>query len=162
MFKLFIKFTCLEMTTLRPFRVADLFKFNRINFDPLTETYGTSFYFHYFAKWPDYFTVAENASSGKMMGYIMGKSEGINEKWHGHVTAVTVTPDCRKIGLANTMMRELENISDNRDCKFVDLYVRSSNKQAIKFYEKMGYFVYQTVRDYYTSLDDPDDTEDAY
>ena len=32
------------MCTLRPFTCQDLFKFNRVNFDPLTETYGTSFY----------------------------------------------------------------------------------------------------------------------
>lgn len=29
------------------------------------------------------------------MGYIMGKSEGEGEKWHGHVTAVTVAPEYR-------------------------------------------------------------------
>ena len=33
------------------------------------------------------------------MGYIMGKAEGIAENWHGHVTAVTVAPEFRKIGL---------------------------------------------------------------
>ncbi|EDW56182.1 GM22725 [Drosophila sechellia] len=32
------------MTTLRPFTCDDLFKFNNVNFDPLTETYGLSFY----------------------------------------------------------------------------------------------------------------------
>jgi N-terminal acetyltransferase B complex catalytic subunit len=32
------------MTTLRPFTPNDLFKFNHINLDPLTETYSCSFY----------------------------------------------------------------------------------------------------------------------
>ena len=32
--------------------------------------------------------VAESPA-GDLMGYIMGKSEGINENWHGHVTAVS-------------------------------------------------------------------------
>ena len=45
------------MTTLRPFRVNDIFKFNRVNLDPLTETYGIGFYFHYLARWPEYFNV---------------------------------------------------------------------------------------------------------
>eukprot|EP00968_Pinguiococcus_pyrenoidosus_P016295 scaffold1554_cov261-Pinguiococcus_pyrenoidosus.AAC.3 len=30
------------------------------------------------------------------MGYIMGKAEGKEDLWHGHVTAVTVTPEYRR------------------------------------------------------------------
>ena len=33
--------------------------------------------------------VAESPA-GDLMGYIMGKSEGLNENWHGHVTAVRI------------------------------------------------------------------------
>ena len=40
------------------------------------------------ARWPEYFMVAESPA-GDLMGYIMGKSEGLNENWHGHVTAVS-------------------------------------------------------------------------
>ena len=63
------------MTTLRQFTCDDLFRFNPINLDPLTETYGTGFYLQYLARWPEYFVVAE-APSGDLMGYIMGKAEG--------------------------------------------------------------------------------------
>lgn len=38
------------------------------NFDPLTETYGLSFYTKYLAKWPEYFQVAESPSE-QIMGY---------------------------------------------------------------------------------------------
>lgn len=38
------------------------------NFDPLTETYGLSFYTQYLAKWPEYFQLAESPS-GQIMGY---------------------------------------------------------------------------------------------
>ena len=37
--------------------------------------------------------VAESPA-GDLMGYIMGKSEGLNENWHGHVTAVSVDEQC--------------------------------------------------------------------
>lgn len=62
------------MTTLRQFTCDDLFRFNGINLDPLTEMYGLSFYLQYLARWPEYFMVAESPS-GTLMGYIMGKSE---------------------------------------------------------------------------------------
>jgi N-terminal acetyltransferase B complex catalytic subunit len=42
----------------------------------------------------------------------MGKAEGEGENWHGHVTAVTVNPEYRKIGLARLLMNILENVSE--------------------------------------------------
>lgn len=56
------------MTTLRPFKCEDMFNFNNVNLDPLTETYGLLFYWQYLAHWPEYFQVAESPS-GVIMGY---------------------------------------------------------------------------------------------
>jgi N-terminal acetyltransferase B complex catalytic subunit len=42
----------------------------------------------------------------------MGKAEGEGENWHGHVTAVTVAPLFRKLGLARQLMNLLESISE--------------------------------------------------
>lgn len=38
------------------------------NLDPLTETYGLSFYMQYLAHWPEYFQVALSPN-GEIMGY---------------------------------------------------------------------------------------------
>ncbi|KAI8432108.1 hypothetical protein MSG28_004611 [Choristoneura fumiferana] len=127
------------------------------NLDPLTETYGLSFYTQYLAHWPEYFQVAESPS-GEIMGYIMGKAEGLGENWHGHVTALTVSPDYRRLGLAATLMSILEDVSEQKKAYFVDLFVRVSNKVAINMYKNLGYIVYRTVLEYYSG--DPD--EDAY
>jgi N-terminal acetyltransferase B complex catalytic subunit len=43
---------------------------------------------------------------------VIGKAEGREREWHGHVSAVTVAPEARRLGLARTMMAELERISD--------------------------------------------------
>eukprot|EP00056_Hartaetosiga_gracilis_P016478 m.5119 g.5119 ORF g.5119 m.5119 type:complete len:177 (+) comp4134_c0_seq1:46-576(+) len=146
------------MTTLRPFSCEDLWKFNKVNMDPLTETYNLGFYFQYMSQWPEYFTVAESPC-GDMMGYIMGKVEGRDSDWHGHVTALTVAPEYRRLGLANQMMADLEDISENRhEGYFVDLFVRKSNDVAVKLYEKLGYRTYRTVIEYYSG----ENAEDAY
>jgi ribosomal protein S18 acetylase RimI-like enzyme len=39
------------MTTLRPFSCDDLFRYNNINLDPLTETYNLAFYLMYMSRW---------------------------------------------------------------------------------------------------------------
>jgi N-terminal acetyltransferase B complex catalytic subunit len=47
-----------------------------------------------------------------IMTAVMGKAEGKGENWHGHVTAVTVGPEFRRIGMATTLMKWLEDVSE--------------------------------------------------
>ncbi|MPC44043.1 N-alpha-acetyltransferase 20 [Portunus trituberculatus] len=76
------------MTTLRPFRCEDMFHFNNVNLDPLTETYGLSFYLQYLAHWPEYFQVAES-SSGVIMGYIGRSTKKKNARACKHAYDIT-------------------------------------------------------------------------
>ncbi|EFO25246.1 hypothetical protein LOAG_03236 [Loa loa] len=145
------------MTTIRPFDVFDLFRFNNTNLDPLTETYGFTFYLQYLINHGEYFQVCEHPN-GEIMGYVMGKAEGEHEYWHGHVTAVTVAPTYRRLHLAARMMHTLEQISELKKCYFVDLFVRVSNTVAITMYKSLGYVVYRRIIDYYSGEND----EDAY
>ncbi|KAG7093065.1 hypothetical protein E1B28_009357 [Marasmius oreades] len=140
------------MSILRPFRAEDMFKFNNINLDIWTETYNIGFYLNYLSRWPDLCCVQE-APSGRMMGYVIGKAEGLGTEWHGHVTAITVAPEYRKLGLARKMMSLLELVSDETyHGFFVDLYVRCANIIAIDMYERLEYSVYRRVREYYGNL----------
>jgi N-terminal acetyltransferase B complex catalytic subunit len=42
----------------------------------------------------------------------MGKAEGPGANWHGHVTALSIAPDYRRLGLAAKLMSGLEEISE--------------------------------------------------
>jgi len=153
------------MSVLRPFKADDLFKFNNVNLDIWTETYTISFYLGYLARWPDLCLVQE-APTGRMMGYILGKAEGHGQDWHGHITALTVAPEYRRLSLATNMIKELEKISDEvYNGFFVDLYVRCANNLAINMYERMDYSVFRRVREYYSKLPGEKggrDEEDAF
>jgi N-terminal acetyltransferase B complex catalytic subunit len=84
----------------------------------------------------------------------------LDNLWHGHVSAVTVAPTYRRLGLAKTLMDDVESISkDVYNAFFVDLFVRSSNKLAINMYDKFGYSTYRRVLGYYSG-DDPEDALD--
>jgi N-terminal acetyltransferase B complex catalytic subunit len=150
------------MTTMRPFTCDDLFAYNDVNTDALTETFNLNFYLSYLARWPEYFTTAEGPGGSAPTGYVMGKAEGRGERWHGHVTAVTVAPSYRRMGLAKKLMRELEDVSEKvHDGYFVDLFVRRSNVNAIAMYEGMGYVVYRRVLNYYMGEEDALDMRKA-
>jgi N-terminal acetyltransferase B complex catalytic subunit len=84
--------------------------------------------------------------------------------YHAHITALTVSPHARRLGLARTLTTSLESSGDAYDAWFVDLFVRKSNKIAQALYKGLGYSIYRKVLDYYS--DDPTDSskdgEDAY
>jgi N-terminal acetyltransferase B complex catalytic subunit len=182
------------MTSIRPFEAVDIFKFNSTNLDPLTETYDLNFYFSYLARWPNLFTVAEGRDGtidaySKYSPFtshdpkysnlcltcflVMGKLESSPSyyqfsehylPWHAHITALTVAPHARRLGLARILSQSFERAGDENDAWFVDLFVRQSNEIAQALYKGLGYSVYRRVLDYY--VDDPEKVdvhaEDAY
>ncbi|CAN0413591.1 unnamed protein product [Ascophyllum nodosum] len=92
----------------------------------------------------------------------MGKAEGRKELWQGHVTAVTVAPEYRRLGVAKQLMDSLEGVSENvYNAYFVDLFVRVSNILAIKMYNTFGYSVYRRVIGYYSGEEDAFDMRKA-
>lgn len=85
------------MTTLKRFSLYDVFEYSSTNLDILTETFGDEFYGKYIIKWTEYCVTAINGSK-EIVGYLLGKVEGntSEEDWHGHVTAVTISPNARR------------------------------------------------------------------
>lgn len=163
-----------KMAYLRPFRADDLFKFNSVNLDHWTETYTINYYLSYLAVWPD-LSYSQLTPNGRMMGYVIGKAEGKDpgpkvgrmqkeqKERHGHVTAITVAPEYRRLGVAKGLMGLLESASSNSyKAYFVDLFVRPSNQIAIGMYEGLGYSVYRKVDKYYQGGGPNGTDEDGY
>jgi N-terminal acetyltransferase B complex catalytic subunit len=141
----------------------DLFRFASTNLDPLTETYNIGFYLQYLSRWPSMCSMQEGAS-GRISSYMVGKAEGRASEWHGHVSALTVAPEFRRLGLAGTLMAELERVSEkDYNGFFVDLFVRVGNAVAVRLYASLGYTVYRRVLRYYGAGGGPDNpAEDAF
>ena len=58
--------------------------------------------------------------------------------WHAHITALTVAPASRRLGLARLLTHSLERAGDEYNAWFVDLFVRESNEVATGMYKGMG------------------------
>ena len=74
------------------------------------------------------------------------------------MTAISVADEYRRLGLAAVLMKLLEDVSEQKKCYFVDLFVRVSNSVAVSMYKNLGYVVYRTITNYYSGPPD----EDAY
>ncbi|RLV93254.1 N-terminal acetyltransferase B complex catalytic subunit NAT3 [Spathaspora sp. JA1] len=146
------------MTSIKPFQIEDLFEFNSVNLDPLTENFNISFYLQYLNEWPQLFFKSVELSTHfnqphEISGYMMGKTEGklAKQEWHTHITAVTVQDQYRRLGLASDLCLELEKMTsvEPYSTLFVDLFVKVTNTLARQLYEKLGYSVYRRVVGYY-------------
>ena len=73
--------------------------------------------------------------------------------WHAHITALTVSPSSRRLGLARVLSSSLESAGNAYNAFFIDLFVRKSNTVAQELYKGLGYSVFRTVKEYY--IDNP-------
>jgi ribosomal protein S18 acetylase RimI-like enzyme len=85
------------------------------------------------------FLVAE--SNGKIVGTAMAGYDG----HRGWVYYVAVGSKHRRQGIGRALMEAIEDGLQKLGCHKLNLQVRSSNKQAVEFYEKLGYRIEDRV-----------------
>ena len=80
-------------------------------------------------------TLAAVDGVGRLLGYV-GLLAVVDE---GYITNVAVRPDCRRQGVASSLLQALEARGRARNLTFLTLEVRQSNAPARALYEKLGY-----------------------
>lgn len=104
---------------------------------------------------------------------VLGKIENKDDAGtNGHISALTVHAKFRKVGMAQQLINDLEDVCEkfvfvrcvvinfSSECKFVDLFVRSRNINAVRLYTMTGYLLYQRLINYY--CDSENDEIDCY
>ena len=148
-----------ETFTLRPFKPVDLDQVININHECLPENYTTFFFMDLYERYPETFIVAEE--DGKIAGYILCRIEtglagldrlGLSKK--GHVISIAVLPQYRRQGVANALMEEAMKNMVHYKAKECYLEVRVGNDEAVKLYQKLGFKISRTIREYYMDGED--------
>ncbi|XP_016961763.1 N-alpha-acetyltransferase 20 [Drosophila biarmipes] len=146
------------MSSPRNFVLEDMFKFNHIVLDPLVEVYSLPFLLPKILEYPE-LVLAVDAPDDRLVGFILGTrvedwpehiGDGKDLSWsHGHVSAVAVAQEYRKLGLATRMLTTLRDMMDRQRNLYMDLFVREKNKNAIRLYESLGYVKYSWLPQFY-------------
>lgn len=84
---------------------------------------------------PELFFVAVQAD--RVVGTIIAGFDGVR----GWVHRLAVCPDQRRQGLASKLMRRAEFDLKKMGCSKLNLQVRASNLEVLKFYQSLGYAV---------------------
>ena len=85
--------------------------------------------------------------NGKVVGYLCANVI-LDE---GHILNLAVHPEYRRLVIASSLIKEMIEIMRERDCRSVFLEVRISNEQARSMYEKFGFSLLGTRKNYYIS-----------
>ncbi|WVQ80173.1 hypothetical protein IAT38_002278 [Cryptococcus sp. DSM 104549] len=101
------------MSIIRPFDPTDVLRFNNVNADSWTATYHTGYYSSYTSQWPDWCVAVEGAFDSSIKAYMIAKNEPVppDPQHHGHLTALSISPSHRGLGLARVLMDMLERLS---------------------------------------------------
>ncbi|MBX9654501.1 GNAT family acetyltransferase [bacterium] len=78
---------------------------------------------------------------GRIVASIMVGYEG----HRGWINYLAVAREHRQNGFARMMMEEAERLLRLRGCPKINLQVRESNLDVLRFYAKLGYFVDQSI-----------------
>jgi len=88
---------------------------------------------------PELFLVGE--VGGKIVASVMAGYEG----HRGWVNYVSVNPQCRRQGYGRKILAEVERLLRLRGCPKINLQVRATNHEAVKFYESLGFKVDEVI-----------------
>lgn len=137
------------MYTIDILSINDLFNLELINLDEKTETFHFQYYLYYLLNHNEDCLIVRGGN--KRVGYLIGKHEGLQENFHAHVTALSIAPSYRNMGIAKELMRLFEVNADINKAYFMDLFVRKGNLPAVNFYKKNEYVVYREIIEYYSN-----------
>jgi ribosomal protein S18 acetylase RimI-like enzyme len=82
---------------------------------------------------PEWFFVG--VLDGELIATCMAGYDG----HRGWINYLAVSPHHRRRGFAGRMMQEAESLLKSAECPKINLQIRSSNREVIAFYEKIGY-----------------------
>ena len=136
---------------IRPFVPNDIPAIATIVREALRENYPTSLYLDIHRWWRDGFLVADR--DGHPVGFL---SAVINADGQARVLMFAVSAGSRRQGIGRLMMDAFVRSCAMRGLRRIELEVRVSNEEAIRFYKRYGFEIAQLLPKFYT------DGEDGY
>jgi ribosomal protein S18 acetylase RimI-like enzyme len=80
-------------------------------------------------------------AGGRLVGSIIGAFDG----WRANIYRLAVRPDCRRQGIARTLVTELEAKLAQQGAKRITALVHKEHVRAMAFWEAVGYPVDERI-----------------
>lgn len=139
------------MRRLRPFIPNDIPAVSHMVREALGENYPTSIYLDIHRAWREGFLIAEEG--GQIAGFLAGIANGPGR---ARIMMLAVLAPYRRRRLGTDLMNEFLQDCRARGIPSIELEVRQSNGDAVKFYRRLGFEIRRVLPRFYT------DGEDGY
>lgn len=144
-------FSLIPGMIMRNFTPRDVLVVKEITEQSLGEDYPLSLFLDIHGWWPEGFVVAE--MDGEVVGFIAGITSAPRQ---ARVLMLAVREGFRGRGIGTALMSEFTRRCLARGIRSMELEVRKSNLQAIRFYNRLGFSIQYILPRFYT------DGEDGY
>jgi ribosomal-protein-alanine N-acetyltransferase len=134
---------------IRPFIPNDIPAIASIVREALRENYPTALYFDIHRWWREGFLVAE--LDGHPIGFLAAVNSAENQV---RILMFAVATGFRRRGIGSMLMENFIQQCGNRDVRRVELEVRKSNLDGIRFYQRYGYEIASILPSFYTDGED--------
>jgi ribosomal-protein-alanine N-acetyltransferase len=127
-----------------PVEINEILEIERNAFEK-KEAFPKEYFLELSKKWPEGFLVAK--LSGEIVGYAIGEKN----KDSGLIISVAVKKEWRRRGIGIKLIEKLLENFKKEGMKIVFLHVREENKEAINFYQALGFKIIELVENYYSN-----------
>lgn len=137
------------MILIRAFSPTDIPAVTRIVDESLGESYPPSLYLTIHSLWRDGFLVL--IEDQRIVAFVAAVPAGAKV---ARVLMLAVSPMYRRRTYGNKLMTELSSNSLAQGMDTIILEVRKSNRDAMQFYESLGFSVYGEIQGFYSNGED--------
>jgi len=130
---------------LRPFQFSDLdpiLQIEKSSFDEV-DAYKMPDFLNLYKEYPEGFIVAEQ------LGQVVGYGIGYISNNTGELDSIAVDPNFRRLGIGQKLILFILQSFREKDVTTVTAEVRTTNEPAIRFHEKLGFRIGETLKQYY-------------
>jgi len=121
-----------------------MFSIVKLASETLPENYDPRIFNYFYETFPDGIWVAEKLN--KLIGFIIGVKTG-EEK--GRILMLSVAEKNRRQNIGTALLKNLINELIKHNVRYIELEVRTDNKKAVQFYQKQGFRIVDTIKNFY-------------
>jgi len=130
--------------TIRPVQPQDIFSVITLAFETLPERYNPVIFNQFYESFPEGFLIAE--INHKIIGFLIGVK---TTSQTARILMLSVEKKHRKKGLGAALLTEFLKQMKNHSITRIDLEVRTTNTAAIRFYNRHGFEITDTLLRFY-------------
>ncbi len=125
-------------------RPDDIFPIIELAFETLPERYNPTIFNQFYESCPEGFLVALDNET--IIGFLIGIKTSPDT---ARILMLAVKKTYRKQGIGSTLLKQFTNEMKHQEVTRVELEVRTSNKNALRFYQSKGFLLQATLQRFY-------------